>query len=144
MQHSAHAHAEPCCIDEKCATETSHVEATHSSRNHAPPKSHTLFKASAPADVEKQINNLQNATFTIAGMDCSRCAKIAARAFESIPGVRNTSVTFIAGTANCDIDISVTNITEVMRLVERATKYKVDRLDVTYLSLNLLMDQKSA
>lgn len=144
MQHSAHAHAEPCCSDEKCATETSHVEATHSSHNHAPPKSHTLFKASAPADVEKQINNLQNTTFTIAGMDCSGCAKIAARAFESIPGVSNTSVTFIAGTANCDIDISVTNTTEVMRLVERATKYKVDRLDVTHPSLNLLMDQKSA
>lgn len=77
-------------------------------------------------------------------MDCSGCANIAARAFESIPGVTNIAVTFIAGTASCDIDVTMTNITEVMRLVERATKYKVDRLDLTHPSLNLLMDEKTA
>lgn len=101
-------------------------------------------KEATPEDIEKQPSNFEPVTFTITGMDCSGCGNIVARAFDNVPGVRNTCVTFIAGTASCDINLDVTSVSEVVRLVERATKYKLARSDSTHPSLDLIMDAQTA
>ncbi|KAI7679055.1 heavy metal translocatin, partial [Hortaea werneckii] len=101
-------------------------------------------KEAPPADIEKQPSNFEPVTFAVTGMDCSGCGNIVAKAFDNVPGVQNTCVTFIAGTASCDINLNVTSISEVVRLVERATKYKLARSDSTHPSMDLIMDMQTA
>lgn len=109
-----------------------------------PPRQGFISGNILEADIEKQQSNFEPVTFTITGMDCSGCGNIVAKAFDNVPGVRNTCVTFIAGTASCDIDLNVTSISEVARLVERATKYKLARSALTHPSLDLIMDAQTA
>lgn len=101
-------------------------------------------KGNIVGDIEKQPSQFEPVTFAITGMDCSGCGNIVARAFDNVPGVRNTCVTFIAGTASCEINTRVTSVSEVVRLVERATKYKLARSDSTHPSLDLVMDARTA
>ncbi|KAG9516571.1 heavy metal translocatin [Aureobasidium pullulans] len=101
-------------------------------------------RATAAGDVEKQAPGTDPVTFSVAGMDCSGCGNILARAFDGVPGVTNVNVTFINGTATCDIDTRVIDVNEVLRLVERATKYKLTVANNTYPTLDIVMDTATA
>lgn len=103
-----------------------------------------IRKEAASEDIEKQPTNFEPVTFTVTGMDCSGCGNLVARAFNNVPGVQNTCVTFIAGTASCDINLNVTSVSDVIRLVERATSYKLARSNSTHPSLDLIMDAQMA
>jgi len=134
--------------EQECSGEEQPAHSDCGGHDHSRSRRQGVFsrslKKAAPADIEKQPGNFEPVTFTVNGMDCSGCGNIVARAFDGVPGVRNTCVTFIAGTASCDIDLDVTTISEVVRLVERATKYKLARFDFTHPSLDLIMDAQTA
>ena len=141
--------ADTCCKGEQeCSGEKRPAHSGRGGPDYSSSRRQGVFsrslKKAAPADIEKQPGNFESVKFTIDGMDCSSCGNIVARAFDGVPGVRNTCVTFIAGTASCDIDLDVTTISEVVRLVERATNYKLARSDFTHPSLNLIMDSQTA
>lgn len=144
-----------CCASDKvadgCCTAEEAPHAAHAgSDGRRPPKGQRQAafsrrtRATTPGDIEKQAPSTDPVTFSVAGMDCSGCGNILARAFDGVPGVTNTNVTFMTGTATCDVDTQVTDVNEVLRLVERATKYKLTVANNTYPTLDIVMDAATA
>lgn len=146
---TAHTTADACStIKQECAGDKEPAHSGFHGQEQSTSRRRGVFSRNlnkvTPADIEKQPGNFEPVTLTVNGMDCSGCGNLVARALDGMPGVRNICVTFIAGTASCDVDLDVTTVNEVIRLVERATKYKVARSDFIHPSLDLVMDAQTA
>lgn len=93
-------------------------------------------------DIEKDAS-ATHVLLSVTGMDCSGCANNLNRALCNISGTRNVNVNFFTNTAELDID-SATPVQEVIRLAERATRYKLIPFSTDTQSLDIILDPESA
>ena len=95
-------------------------------------------------DIEKIADARDHVLLNVSGMDCSGCANNLTRALQGVPGTDNVKVTFITSTAELDVDPSVTALSTVIRLAERATGYKLVTFDSDSQTLDLVMEGSTA
>ncbi|KIV92664.1 copper-translocating P-type ATPase [Exophiala mesophila] len=93
-------------------------------------------------DIEKDAS-ANHVLLSVTGMDCSGCANNLTRALCNISGTRNVNVNFLTNTAELDVD-SATQVEEVIRLAERATRYKLVPFSTDTQSLDMILDPESA
>lgn len=79
-------------------------------------------------DLENGPNN-EHVVFCVTGMECTGCEGIVHKALGKLPGVSDLQVIYVTGTASCSIDPAITTIDEVIRIMQRTTKYKLSRFD---------------
>ncbi|QIX00720.1 hypothetical protein AMS68_006237 [Peltaster fructicola] len=108
---------------------------TTSACKSSPPNNH-----GADTDLERGTGYV-NIVFNVAGMECTGCEGIVRKALGRLPGVSILHITFITGSASCTIDPTVTTVNEVIRTMQRTTKYKLSRLEDEDQYLDLIMPE---
>lgn len=102
-----------------------------------------VVRNTAVDDVEK-ASGFSHVLLNVTGMDCSGCANNLTRAIRAVQGTENVKVIFVAGTAEFDLDTSVSLIEEVIRSAQRATGYKLVPFSSDTQSIDVIMNAAAA
>ncbi|OAL17870.1 hypothetical protein AYO22_11214 [Fonsecaea multimorphosa] len=104
----------------------------------------SVVKVQAKGTDEEQPAVHEHVTFTITGMTCTGCVKKIIGVFNHVSGVSNVNVNYVAGKAECDVDLRVIAADQALSKLERETGFKCTRTFSTILALDELMTKEDA
>ncbi|KAJ9645902.1 hypothetical protein H2199_002945 [Coniosporium tulheliwenetii] len=95
-----------------------------------------------PTDIEKTAAH-EHVLLAVEGMTCTGCGNKLTRTLEAIPGISNVQVSFVMGSADFDVDPSMSKVEDIVRTAQKATGFRCARTTSGEQFINLLMTRES-
>ena len=108
-----------------------------------PPRAARVTTTEASDDVEK-AGSSEHVLLEVSGMTCTGCANNLERALQAVEAVSNPRATFVTGTADFDIDASITTVDDVIKHIQEATQFKCVRYQSDNQSLVVSLSAEQA
>ncbi|RVD80918.1 uncharacterized protein DFL_008802 [Arthrobotrys flagrans] len=76
----------------------------------------------------------------VAGMTCTGCSRKVINVLNGVKGVSSVNVTFVTGVAEFDLDLTVSNLQQVIPRIEKETGFKFSQIVSNHQTLDLQVD----
>lgn len=120
-----------CCTQAKTAKGSEFV--------HAPPQ----IGDPNGIDIEK-VAARDHVVLNVSGMTCTGCSRKMLNVLADIPGISNSQVTFVSGTAAFDFDRSQGHPDDILPLIEKRTGFQLSRVTDEHQELDVLLNAANA